>query len=164
MKSIECMDPFAKRMLDYYKHLCEITIDKKILLEKYFNEHQGKILICMIVAVLAMTILSDAYDSRDEEEKLIAFGEYQNYKVDKVEIPTEGDVVLLKKLPFGNYEIKNLDNGSVIIAGNFYYEIRPQTKFAPDLCHSDNFGNTPENSNYWGDIRYGTVLLSVNEH
>ena len=163
MKRMECINPFRKDVLACSRHIYEIIINKKISFEKYFNEHLGKILICSIVAVVAITTFTDIYDRRDVGEKLIGFGGYQNYKVIKIDLPTEGDIVLLRKMPFREYEIKNLSNGNVMITGNFYYEIRPQTKFAPNLYHTDKYGNTPEKNNYWGATRYGTVLLSMNE-
>ena len=162
MKRIECIDPFMKKMLDCCQHLSEIMNNKKIRFQRYFNEHLDKILICMIAAVIGITAFTEIYDRRDEEEILIGFNEFMGYEVDRLEIPTEGDVVLLKKIPSKEYEIQYLENGSVLIAGNFYYEIRPQSKFVPDLNRSDIHGNTPENCNYWGDMRFGTVLLSMN--
>ena len=163
MRRLECMDHYRKDMPACYKHLVEVLLNKKMLLEKYFNEHQEKILIYVLAAVVAIIAFTEIYDRRDEDEKLIGFGEYQDYKVEKINLPTEGDVVLLKKIPFREYETKKLTNGNVLITGNFYYEIRPQTKYAPDLQRSDIYGNTPENSNYWGDMRYGTVLLSMKD-
>ncbi len=163
MRRLECMDHYRKNIPACNKHLFEILLNKKILFEKYFNDHKDRILICILAAVVAIIGLTEIYDRRDGEEKLIGFGEYQNYRVNKIDLPTEGDVVLIKKIPFREYEIKNMDNDNVMITGNFYYEIRPQTKFAPSLHHSDMNGNTPENSNYWGAMRYGTVLLSLKD-
>ena len=163
MERIECIDHFRKKTLDYYRYFSQFVVNENNLFKKYFNEHQKKIFIYMIVGIVSLTIVIGIYDNRDEEEKLIDFGEYQNYQVNKINLPTKGDVILIKKLPSREYSIKSLKDGNVELTGYFYYEIRPQTIFAPKLYHSDMHGNTLENSNYWASIGYGSVILRMKE-
>ena len=164
MKSINEIDHLKKKILDYYRYFFEFIIYKKNLFKKYFNEHKFKMLIYIFTGIVAITIITDIYDRRNEEEKLIGFSEYQNYEIKKIKLPTKGDVVLIKKIPNNDYLVTSIKDDDILITGYFYFEIRPQTKFVPDLYHSDIAGNTPENSNYWGSIGYGSVLLSMKGH
>ncbi len=97
-------------------------------------------------------------------EKYLGFEAYsrKGYTLLSYEIPTKGDVVLIRKLPHAAYtEIKEKD-GSLVLTGPFYYQIEPDPRFAPqDEVHTDMYGRTPTNpqDDYWGDTRIGSVIL-----
>ena len=52
-------------------------------------------------------------------------------------------------------------DGDIKIEGTFYFKIRPQWKFSPQIDHTDRNGRTPENSDYWGNYGEGMIILSL---
>jgi len=97
---------------------------------------------------------------KDSPETYVGFNEIKKeYTPIDFDIPTRGDVILIEKLENKKYETYKKDNGDLVIEGDFYYKIRPQSKFTPQVDHSDMYGNTPENSDYWSSTRSGKVIL-----
>lgn len=83
----------------------------------------------------------------------------KGYVVQKFDIPTQGDITEVKMLPKEQYRVSKKD-GKLVLEGNFEYSIEPDIQFAPHADHSDNYGNTPDNCDYWADTREGTVILA----
>jgi len=113
------------------------------------------------IAGLGLVASVVAYDGRDVPEAYEGFENLtsKGYEIVESDMPTKGDVVLVKKLENENYQTIQTDEG-LELEGDFYYKIRPQSKFCPkDDQHSDRWGRTPENSDYWGATRKGKVVL-----
>ena len=88
----------------------------------------------------------------------------EGFKPVSYALPTQGDVVEVKKVPDETYETVILNDGHVVVSGRFAYKIRPQRRFAPkDEEHTDMHGNSPflplNGDNYWRDVRKGSVTL-----
>lgn len=84
----------------------------------------------------------------------------KGYKPVACRIDTQGDVTDVTLLPGQYTKIKNAD-GTIKLDGRFLYSIEPDSWFAPNSPeHTDNYGHTPENSDYWSDTRDGTVTLA----
>ncbi len=100
---------------------------------------------------------------RDAPERLEGFGSYleSGYVLKEADMPTKGDVVLVRRLPEGKYMEKENPDGTLTISGRFYYRIRPALRFSPNTdYHTDSKGNAPwDSGDYWGAIRPGSVTL-----
>lgn len=76
------------------------------------------------------------------------------------QIDTQGKVTEVDLVKGEDYSVTKTDDGTTVIEGKFNYRIKPDIAFAPHADHSDNYGNTPENCDYWADAREGTVILA----
>ncbi len=115
-----------------------------------------------ITNLVVLATLSTAFIGCGQDKKV----EYSNfprleqgYEVVDFNIPTKGKVVRIEKLEDQMYFSNEESDGSLTIAGTFEYEIEPEGRFKPALEHTDNYGRTLSNSNYWIDQREGTVTL-----
>ncbi|MBI5148734.1 hypothetical protein HZA33_03570 [Candidatus Pacearchaeota archaeon] len=100
---------------------------------------------------------------RDAPERYVGFESYakKGFAPVACQMQTKGDVIFVEKLEGPYIETRNKD-GSITLVGNFYYQIEPDSYFAPhDEMGSDARGKTPSNpdNDYWGDVREGSVRL-----
>jgi hypothetical protein len=108
----------------------------------------------------------NAWNARDVPERAIGFPQ-ENAEVVSYNLGTKGDVIEI----FRNDgtiitdSIVNLDESTTYFAreedgGVLRYCNRPQGQFAPDgEGHTDTYGNTPQNSDYWCAERPGIVTI-----
>jgi hypothetical protein len=112
----------------------------------------------------AFIAASTLYTSCDEAPKEIhAEGFPKGYQIENADISTRGEIIRVKKLPGENYQ-KTVDSitGIITFKGNFEYEIKPLRSAMPKSPeHSDIYGRTPENNDYWKAVREGKVTLRV---
>ena len=82
----------------------------------------------------------------------------QGYVITEFNVPTKGDIVSVSTTDETRRVI--LPDSSIIYLGPLHYTIQPDRKFMPqDLEHSDMYGRTPWNNEYWSDVRPGLVIL-----
>ena len=75
-------------------------------------------------------------------------------------IPTQGNVIRVRLLENEMYTQKVMDNKLEICGNKIEYEIQPDRQFTPkDMNHSDIYGRTPQNNNYWVAQRKGCITL-----
>lgn len=99
---------------------------------------------------------------RNDPEVYVGFEQEQaeGYQL-SCQIDTKGDVTKVKRLQNKQYQTVTLDDGTIIVSGEFEYEVRRQGKFAPDFAHTDSQGHSPETEGdeYFRAIRQGKVIL-----
>jgi len=121
----------------------------------------GSVVVGFTTAGVGAKRLWDSYGFGNHGESFENFSElHEGWRVVDYWLPTRGDVVEIRKLDDVSYAVEHLSDGALELKGEFYYRIRPQERFGPlDVWHCDWNGNTPWNSDYWGDTREGRVIL-----
>jgi|APSaa5957512622_1039677.scaffolds.fasta_scaffold37153_3 hypothetical protein len=87
----------------------------------------------------------------------VGFHELEDgWKVSEIDIPTQGRIIMVKKLEDNSYQTKSLDDGSLRILGQFEYEIAPNHGILPyDITEKQL--NNPD---FWIDKRLGTMTFT----
>ena len=92
--------------------------------------------------------------------KYDGFERYSGLTPVACQMDTKGKVTNVNLVDGENYSETRMTDGTLVLEGNFNYRIQPNGDFAPQAESSDLYGHDLDNSDYWSDIRQGSVILA----